>query len=146
AYCEKGIIKTVCDVPVRDAMRGGVDIKTKQLDGDEIEQLKNLRPMGIPHSVLFENVFARTYDVIKLEDDKEHIRMAYLDRGYFKAKVGDETVKIVRRGGSGWRLPLVRMNMPGIYADVTVRVEEGQEFRLRNITFQGINLFKTPEA
>ena len=109
-------------------------------------QMKNLRPMGVPHSILFENVFARTYDVIKLEDDKEHIRMAYLDRGYFKAKVGDETVKIVRRGGSGWRLPLIRMNMPGIYADVTVRVEEGQQFRLRNITFQGINLFKTPEA
>ena len=109
-------------------------------------QMQNLRPYGIPHSPVLSNVFARTYDVIKLDDDREHIRIAYLNAGYFKAKVGDETVKIVRRGGSGWRLPLVRMNMPRIDADITLRVEEGPQYRLRNVVFQGVNLFKTPDA
>jgi outer membrane protein insertion porin family len=109
-------------------------------------QMQNLRPLGIPHSPVLSNVFARTYDVAKLEDDKEHIRMAYLNAGYFKAKVGDEKVTIVRRGGQGFRLPLVMMRMPRIDADIAVRVEEGPQYRLRNVTFQGINLFKTPDA
>lgn len=38
-YVEHGIIQTIVDVPVDDGMRGGVTIKSKQLDPDEIEQL-----------------------------------------------------------------------------------------------------------
>ena len=42
AYVEIGIIKTVVDVPVDDAMRGGVEIKSKELSPDEIEDLQFL--------------------------------------------------------------------------------------------------------
>jgi outer membrane protein insertion porin family len=109
--------------------------------------MPNLRPLGIPPpSPVLRSVWARTYDVVKLDDDKEHVRIAYLNEGYFKAKIGDESVKIVRRGGEGWRLPLIKMNMPRIDADVTLHVEEGPQFRLRNVIFQGVNLFKTPDA
>jgi outer membrane protein insertion porin family len=112
-----------------------------------VYHMENLRPIGIPPpSPVLRNMFARSYDVIKLDDDKEHIRVAYLNAGYFKAKVGDETVKIVRRGGSGFRLPLVMMQMPRIDADITLHVEEGPQYRLRNVFFQGITLFKTPDA
>lgn len=38
-YVENGLVQTIVDVPVDDALRGGVDIKTKQLDADEIEEL-----------------------------------------------------------------------------------------------------------
>lgn len=38
-YVEHGLIQTVVDVPVDDAFRGGVEIKTKQLDPEQIEQL-----------------------------------------------------------------------------------------------------------
>jgi outer membrane protein insertion porin family len=109
-----------------------------------ISQMKNLKPFGIPHSILFENIFVKTYDVAKLEDDQEHIRQTYLNHGYFLAKPLDPTVKIVRRGGQGWRLPLIRMNMPGIYADITLPIEEGRQYHLRNIDFQGVKLFRTP--
>ncbi len=110
-------------------------------------QMKDLRPIGIPPPFpFFNNIFARTYDVAKLEDDEHRIQMAYRDRGYFLANLGGESVKIVRRGGSGFRLPIVRMNLPGIYADVNLKLEEGRQYHLRNITFQGFNLFKAPEA
>ena len=109
-------------------------------------QMADLRPYGIPHSPVLSNVFARSYDVIKLEDDTERIRMGYLNQGYFKAKVGNTSVKIVRRGGSGWRLPIVMMNMPHIDADITVHVDEGPQYHLRNVYFQGITLFKAPDA
>ena len=33
--------------------------------------MKNLQPIGIPYSILFENIFAKTYDSGKLEEDQE---------------------------------------------------------------------------
>lgn len=38
-YVELGIVQTIVDVPVEDGFRGGVTIKSKQLDEDQIEQL-----------------------------------------------------------------------------------------------------------
>jgi len=51
--------------------------------------MKNLHPYGVPYSILFENMFARTYDSSKLEEDKDRIRDAYQQKGYFAAKVLD---------------------------------------------------------
>lgn len=39
-YVEIGLVQTICDVPVDDALRGGIKIKTKQLDQEEIEKLQ----------------------------------------------------------------------------------------------------------
>lgn len=39
AYAEIGLIQTIVDVPVDDGLRGGIEIKTKQLSEDEIAQL-----------------------------------------------------------------------------------------------------------
>jgi outer membrane protein insertion porin family len=111
-----------------------------------VSQMKNLKPTGVPHSILFENLFSKTYDVNKLEDDEEHIRQAYLDHGYFKAQALEPSIQVVRRGGQGWRLPIFHMNLPGIYADITIPIEEGRQYHLRNITFQGVKLFRTPEG
>jgi uncharacterized protein len=40
AYVEIGLIQTICDAPVYDAFRGGVEIKSKQLDESQIEELQ----------------------------------------------------------------------------------------------------------
>lgn len=40
AYAELGLVRTIVDVPVEDGMRGGVDIKSKILSPEEIEELK----------------------------------------------------------------------------------------------------------
>lgn len=39
-YVEIGLIQTIVDVPTDDAFRGGVEIKSKQLDEDQIDQLQ----------------------------------------------------------------------------------------------------------
>jgi outer membrane protein insertion porin family len=108
--------------------------------------MKNLHPYGIPHSIIAENLFAKTFDETKLEEDKERIRQAYQDKGYFTAKALDETVKILPKGGRGWRLPLIKPNSPGIYADITIPVEEGRLYHLNNATFTGVKFFREPSV
>ena len=61
--------------------------------------MRNLRPVGIPHSIFLENLFARTYDASKLEEDTERVRRALQDRGYFRAEVGDPITHIRNEGG-----------------------------------------------
>jgi len=40
AYVELGLVSTIVDVPVDDAFRGGVEIKSKQLSPEQIEELQ----------------------------------------------------------------------------------------------------------
>lgn len=40
-YVEHGLVQTVIDVPVDDAMRGGIEITSKQLSEDQIDQILN---------------------------------------------------------------------------------------------------------
>ena len=111
-----------------------------------IRNMKNLKGIGVPHSILFESIFPATFDRAKLEEDKERIRQAYQDAGYFTAKTLEDTVDIQHRGGHGWRLPLFKMSQPGITADITIPVEEGKLYHLRNMNFTGVKLFRTPEV
>jgi outer membrane protein insertion porin family len=113
---------------------------------DVVRAMKNLHAYGIPHSILFENIFARTYDSSKLEEDKEHIRDEYQQRGYFTAKVLDQTTQLVDTGGSGFRIPLILMHNPGKAVNIQIPVEEGRQYHLNKINFQGVKLFRTPET
>ncbi|MGD0499147.1 MAG: outer membrane protein assembly factor BamA [Bryobacteraceae bacterium] len=108
-------------------------------------RMKLLRPIGLPHSILFENLFAKTYDADKLEYDEDQIHQAYANNGYLKASIETQSVTIVRRGGSGWRLPLFHMNLPAIYADIALQVEEGRQYHIHSITFQGVKTFRAPD-
>src|ERR1035437_5940324 len=111
-----------------------------------VRNMKNSKGIGIPHSIYFESIFPATFDRAKLEEDKERIRQAYQDAGYFTAKTLEESVDIQHRRGKGWRLTLIKMNMPGITADITLPVEEGKLYHLRNMNFTGVKLFRTPEV
>jgi len=119
---------------------------TEKTDRWVIRNMKNSKGLGIPHSILFENIFASTFDRAKLDEDKERVRQAYQDAGYFTAKTLEESVDIQHRGGRGWRLPLIKMNLPGITADITLPVEEGKLYHLRNMSFTGVKLFRTPQV
>ena len=127
---------------------GAIDVEGNEAFSDRqvIRAMKNSRPIGIPYSIILENLFAKTFDADKLEEDKERIRQAYQDRGYFTAKALDETVTMRRTGGEGWRLPLVKSNRPGIYADIKIPVEEGRLYHLHMMNFVGVKLFRTPET
>jgi outer membrane protein insertion porin family len=109
-------------------------------------QMKELHPYGVPHSIILENVFAKTFDTDKLEYDIEKLRESYQDKGYYQVKVLDPEVKIVQRGGSGWRLPLIKPNNLGIFADIHVPIEEGRLYHLHAANFVGVKLFRDPSA
>ncbi|MGP8244467.1 MAG: outer membrane protein assembly factor BamA [Bryobacteraceae bacterium] len=111
-----------------------------------IGAMKQLKPYGIPHSILFESLFAKTYDQSKLEYDEEKVRQAYQDKGYYEARVLDPIVNIVPKGGRGWRLPIIKMEEPGIYADITLPIEEGRLYHLHTMSFVGVKLFREPSV
>jgi outer membrane protein insertion porin family len=95
-----------------------------------------LRPIGIPHSIFLENIFAKTYDATKLEEDMELVREQLQNRGYFKAVVGQPKTKIRDTGHAGFHVPLLQSG-PGKATDITVPIEEGDRYRLGSITFKG---------
>jgi len=97
--------------------------------------MKNLRPIGVPHSIFLENIFARTYDATKLAEDTERVRNEYQNRGYFKANPGDPKTQIHDTGHTGGHIPLLQGG-PGKAVDITMSIEEGERYTLGGITFK----------
>jgi len=123
---------------------GRIDIQGNQVFSHRAVRraMRNLRPVGIPYSILFENLFAKSYDLSKLEEDKERIRDWYQQRGYFLARALDHEVTIRDVGGGKFRVPLFYMNRPGKRADIAVPVEEGRQYRIARFNLVGVKLFR----
>jgi outer membrane protein insertion porin family len=127
---------------------GAINIEGNKVFSDKVVRraMRNLRPIGIPRSILFENIFAKAFDSTKLEEDKDRVRNFYQEKGYFTARALDHTVTMRDVGGGKFRVPLFYMNKPGKRADLLVPVEEGREYKLNKINFVGMKLFRTPES
>jgi len=97
--------------------------------------MKNSRPVGIPHSIFLENLFSRTYDATKLSEDAERVRYAYQQKGYFKAVVQDPKTKIRDYHPPIIHFPLFQKS--GKRVDITVPVDEGELYTLKEIKFTG---------
>jgi outer membrane protein insertion porin family len=95
--------------------------------------MKNLRPVGIPHSIFLENIFSKTYDASKLNEDTERVRAEYQNRGYFKVLVEDPKTQM-RDTGGGLTVPWIRGK--GKAVDITMPIEEGDRYRLGSIAFK----------
>ena len=112
-----------------------------------IRAMKNMKPLGIPYSIYFEDLFAKTFDSEKLEEDKERVRDAYQKQGYYTAKALEQTLKLHSTGGplGGYHLPIIKENRPGEAQDITLPVEEGQRYYLGKLDFTGVKLFRSNE-
>jgi outer membrane protein insertion porin family len=97
--------------------------------------MKNLKPIGIPHSIFLEDIFSKTYDATKLEEDTERVRAEYQNRGYFKVLVDDPKTEIHDTGHTGFHIPLMQPGQ-GKSVDITMPIEEGDRYRLGTITFK----------
>ena len=107
--------------------------------------MKNLKPIGIPHSIFLENLFARTYDSTKLEEDAERVRYDYQTKGYFKAIVGDpQDARSATPAACKWYMPF--KSSPGKVVDITMPVEEGDRYKLKEITFTGNKALTNTQA
>ncbi len=115
-------------------------------DREVTRAMKNLHPIGIPYSIYLENLFAKTFDSTKLEEDKDRIRNFYQERGYFTARAAEHKVEIVDTGGGKFRVPLFYPNKPGKKANLTVNIEEGLKYKLGKVNFIGVKFFRTPES
>ena len=78
-----------------------------------VAAMKNLKPIGIPHSIFLENIFAKTYDATKLEEDTERVRAEFQNRGYFKVLVDDPKTDIHDTGHSGFHIPWIQTRSRG---------------------------------
>ena len=107
--------------------------------------MKNLRPVGIPHSIFLESLFAKTYDAAKLEEDTERVRDQYQNLGYFKVIVSDPTTKMRDTGTTGFHFPLLG-HKPGKAVDITMAIEEGDQYKLGSITFKNNKAIKNVAA
>jgi outer membrane protein insertion porin family len=97
--------------------------------------MKNLKPIGIPHSIFLEDIFSKTYDATKLEEDTERVRAEYQNRGYFKVLVDDPKTEIHDTGHTGFHIPLIQPGQ-GKSVDITMPIEEGERYHLGLITFK----------
>jgi outer membrane protein insertion porin family len=115
----------------------------KKLSRRELQSaMKNLKPLGIPHSIFLESLFARTYDATKLSEDAERVRYEYQQKGYFKAIVQDPQTKIHDYKPSVIHFPLFQKS--GKRVDITIPVEEGNVYTLKEIKFTGNKAINNP--
>jgi outer membrane protein insertion porin family len=127
---------------------GDIRIEGNKVFNDRvlIRAMKNLKPVGVPRSILLENIFAKTYDSTKLEEDKQRVQVFYQEKGYFTTRAGEHKVDIRDTGGKGFRIPIVYPNKPGKRADLTLNIEESRQYKLQNLNAVGMKLFRTPET
>ncbi len=112
------------------AFTGNKHVKSRTLRA----AMKNLRPIGVPHSIFLENIFSKTYDASKLNEDTERVRAEYQNRGYFKVLVEDPKTEIRDTGGA---VSIPWIHGRGKAVDITMPIEEGDKYRLGKITFSG---------
>lgn len=107
--------------------------------------MKDLKPIGVPHSIFLENIFARTYDATKLEEDTERVREEFQNRGYFKVVVNEPKTNVHDSGHPGTHIPLLQRG-PGKAVDITLPVDEGDKYHLGEITFKGNKAVQNTKA
>jgi len=127
---------------------GAIDIQGNKAFShrEVVRAMKNLRPLGVPHSILFEDLFAKTYDLAKLEEDKSRIQDFYQTKGYFTARVLEQKVTLRNTAAGKFRIPFIYKSKPGINADIVLPLEEGPLYHLRNVNYVGVKLFRVPES
>ncbi|MDR3746125.1 MAG: outer membrane protein assembly factor BamA [Acidobacteriaceae bacterium] len=121
------------------AFDGNYNIKDRILR----EAMVNTKPIGIPHSIVLENLLARTFDASKLDEDTERVRQAYRDRGYFNAETSDPQTHVRDQGGLNF---FTLRPSTGKRIDILMPVEEGERYRLGGITFTGNKMFNNSKA
>ena len=116
----------------------------QQLSARELRaSMKNLKPIGIPHSIFLEDLLPRTFDASKLDEDAERVRGAYRDKGYFKALTGEPETNVRNAGGIN---PFTLRPSTGKRVDILIPIEEGERYRLGGITFTGNKEYTNQKA
>ena len=107
--------------------------------------MKNTKPIGVPKSIVLENLFKKTFDVRKLEEDKERLRNAYQTKGYFRATVLKHDLETRdQKGRRLFPIPLLKKKKAKL-ADIHVTLDEGEQYRRGKLSFTDVELFRVPD-
>lgn len=107
-----------------------------------VRSMHNSRPIAIPLGFADINLFAKTYDRDKLNEDIEvGIEGLYRDHGYFRINVGEPVLKTVKtdRNGIPGPWPLIGRKR-SIRTDITLPLEEGAQYRMGRLVIRSANL------
>jgi outer membrane protein insertion porin family len=121
------------------SFQGNQNVSSRDLRG----AMKNLKPIGIPHSIILEDIFPRTYDASKLDEDADRVRAEYRNRGYAKANTGEPETNVRNAGGIN---PLTLRPSTGKRVDILIPIDEGERYRLGGITFTGNKTLSNSKA
>ena len=107
-----------------------------------IRSMRHSRPIAIPLGFADINLFSKTFDRDKLDEDMAvGIQGLYQDHGYFRINVGTpvlNTVKTEHNGIAGpW--PLIGRRR-SIRTDITLPIEEGAQYRMGRLIIRSANL------
>ncbi len=126
---------------------GKVEIEGNTVISDKKARafMKPLKPMGIPYSFFLENLFAKTFDIRRLEGGKEMLRNGYQTEGYFKATAIDHEITMREpKGRSLFPIPFLRKRKAK-KADIKIFFEEGPQYYRGKLSFTDVKLFRTPD-
>ena len=107
------------------------------------EAMVNLKPIGVPHSIILENLLPRTFDASKLDEDAERVRQVYRNKGYMNALTGEPQTNVRNAGGVN---PFTLRPSTGKRVDILIPIEEGESYKLGAITFSGNKAYTNVKA
>jgi len=118
---------------------GNAEISPRELRAAMV----NLKPIGIPHSIILEDLLPRTFDASKLDEDAERVRQVYRNKGYFNALTGEPETNVRNAGGIN---PFTLRPSTGKRVDILIPIEEGERYKLGGITFSGNKAYTNVKA
>jgi outer membrane protein insertion porin family len=116
-----------------------------------IRSMRHSRPIGVPLGITEIDVWDKTFDQAKLEEDLEiGIRGLYQDHGYYKVNVREPVLKTVDLDQPGVPLPVPGIGRKrGKSTNITIAIEEGAQYRMGKVLFRSADpdqgLFFKPE-
>jgi len=145
-YRSKGIVGTKVDIEVRTTNENKILVYVTIHEGEEI-YIEDIKITGTrqldPNNILdIMETSARTfyhsdaiYDETKLESDLDKIVLYCQERGYFKAKIVDYSVKI------DFVYPDEKEEYPEKGYFITIKIEEGDQYYMGKVHIKGNTIF-----
>ena len=120
---------------------GNKNLKPRELRS----AMKNLRPIGIPHSIFLENLFARDLRLHQAGRGRGARPLRVPDAGLLQS---DRQRSARRRSAtcSGVRWYMPWKSRQGKVVDITMPVEEGDRYKLKEIVFSGNKAITNTQA
>jgi len=129
-YVEHGLVQTIVDVPVDDGLRGGVDIKSKQLAEEQIAQLRVI----MERSDILSSVVGRALKWNRLFGGAGIIIMTDQDPTQpFDIKLIKEDSPLEFRAVDMWELYWTKQNVEGYDAEIQMEKFEHYNYYAKKI-------------